>query len=156
MFRDQLSPQNPPVPAFDSHAQGFSTTLARRRSSFPPPSLNMLLVYPIVFHGTLGRTAVRYHAFHDDSTICLSRAASSRRAQNCRSEEAHHVNTIPSHLNGRRVPTDRLDRVGNQLVCNHLRMSPTLHPSERPPTFLFIFISLIADGPHHYNPACGH
>ena len=23
-------------------------------------------------------------------------------------------------------------------------------------TFFFFFISLIADGPHHYNPACGH
>ena len=22
--------------------------------------------------------------------------------------------------------------------------------------FLFSFISLIADGPHHYHPACGH
>ena len=22
--------------------------------------------------------------------------------------------------------------------------------------FLFFFISLIADGPHHYHPACGH
>ena len=25
-----------------------------------------------------------------------------------------------------------------------------------PPFFFFSFISLIADGPHHYHPACGH
>ena len=135
MLRDQLSPQNPPVPVFDSHAQGFSTT-------YPGSStieLSSALVESVaclsdrVCHVTLARAAAPYHAFHDDSVICLLRAAPSRRAQNWRSEEAHHVETIPSQLNCRRVSTDRLNRVGNQLVCNLLRVSPALHPPERPP-----------------------
>ena len=36
-----FSLRNVPVRAFDSRAQGFSTPLARRRSSCPPPSLNL-------------------------------------------------------------------------------------------------------------------
>ena len=38
VVRDQLFPQNLPVRAFDSRAQGFSPPLARQRSSCPPPS----------------------------------------------------------------------------------------------------------------------
>ena len=45
--RDQLSPQKLPVRAFDSRAQGFITTLARQRSSFPPLSPNLLLTHSI-------------------------------------------------------------------------------------------------------------
>ena len=43
LARGQFSPRNLPVRAFDSRTQGFSTPLARERSSFPPPSSNLLL-----------------------------------------------------------------------------------------------------------------
>ena len=46
-------------------------------------------------------------------------------------EEAHRVDTNINQPNGRRVSTDRLNRVESQLVYL-LRVSPALHPTERP------------------------
>ena len=70
--------KNLPIRAFNSRVQGFSTPLARRRSSFPPPSPNLVRTRPIE----------RYQALRD-SAPCLSRATTSRRAPNWNSEEAH-------------------------------------------------------------------
>ena len=50
--------------ACDSHAQGFSPPQARRRSSCPPPSPNLVRTHPIEY----------YQAFRDGAP-CLSRAA---------------------------------------------------------------------------------
>ena len=54
---------NLPVNDFDSRTQGFSTPLARRRSSCPPPSPNLMRTQPIE----------RYQALRD-SALCLLRA----------------------------------------------------------------------------------
>ena len=106
--RGQLSPRNLPVLAFDSRAQGFSTPLARRRSSCPPPSPNLVRPYPTEHYQAL-----------QDSAPCLSRAATSRRALNWSSEEArtweHHPQpTIPPRLNrpaeSRRPPVGCISR----------------------------------------------
>ena len=61
-----FSLRNLPVRAFDSCAQGFSTPLARRRSSCLPTSPNLVRNHPIE----------RYQALRD-STPCLSRATTS-------------------------------------------------------------------------------
>ena len=47
MTRDQLSPQTLLNSVFDSRAQGFSTPLARWRSSCPLPSQNLAFTHPI-------------------------------------------------------------------------------------------------------------
>ena len=59
-----FSLRNLPVQACDSRAQGFSPPLARRRSSCPPPSPNLVRTHPIE----------NYQALRD-SAPCLSRAA---------------------------------------------------------------------------------
>ena len=59
-----FSLRNLPVLACDSRAQGFSPPLARRRSSCPPPSPNLVRTHPIE----------NYQALRD-SAPCLSRAA---------------------------------------------------------------------------------
>ena len=41
------------------------------------------------------------------------------------------------------------------IICIHYRLNCSLHIIGYRYNFLF-FISLIADGPHHYHPACGH
>ena len=73
-----FSLRNLPVQACDSCAQGFSPPLARRRSSFPPPSPNLVYTHPIEHY---------YQALRG-SAPCLSRGATpSPRAPNWSSEE---------------------------------------------------------------------
>ena len=63
IYRGQISLipfRNLPARAFDSCARGFSTPLARRRPSRPPPSPNLVRTYLIE----------RYQALHD-SAPCL-------------------------------------------------------------------------------------
>ena len=103
-----LSLRNHPVQACDSRAQGFRPPLARRRSSCPPPSSNLVRTRPIE----------HYHALRN-STPCLSRAATLRRAPNWSSEEArtwkHHPQpTIPP----RHFSTDMLNRESSQLAAS--------------------------------------
>ena len=118
--RNQLFLRNLPVRAFDSRAQWFSTPLARRRSSCPPPSPNLARTHPID------------QAFRD-SAPCVSRATTSRRAPNWSSEEAHLVNTTLTQPYRRRISIDRLNREDSQLVnWLHLsRVGLALHPPER-------------------------
>ena len=78
-----------------SRAQGFSTPLARRRSSCPPPSPNLVRTHPIE----------RYQALRD-SAPCLSRATTSRRAPNWSSEEARTWEHHPQET----IPPPRLNR----------------------------------------------
>ena len=100
-----FSLRNFPVRAFDSRAQGLSTPLARRRSSFPLPSPNVVRTHPIERYQTLRNSAP-----------CLSCAATSRRAPNWNSEEArtweyHPQPTVPPpHLN--RLAESRRQPVG--------------------------------------------
>ena len=81
--------RNLPVRAFDSRAQRFSTLLARRRSSCPPPSPSLVRAHPIG----------RYQALRD-SAPCLSRAATPPEghqsgARKVRIWEHHPQPTIP-------------------------------------------------------------
>ena len=103
-----FSLRNLPVRAFDSHAQGFSPPLARRQSSCPPPSPNLVRIHPIE----------RYQALRD-SVPCFSRAATP--------PEGHQIgarkrcapgNTILSQPYRRRVSTDRLNCEGSQLAAS--------------------------------------
>ena len=82
------------------------------------------------YDGTLARVSTPYQASRDSAT-CLSCAISSRRAPDWCSEEAHRVDTILHQPNRRRVSTDRLNSVDSQLVLL-LRVSPAIHPLERP------------------------
>ena len=96
VVRDSFSLRNLPVRASDSCAQGFSTSLARRRSSCPPPSPNLVRTHPIE----------RYQALRD-SAPCLSRAATSRRAPNWNLEDAR---TWEHHPQPTIIPPPRLNR----------------------------------------------
>ena len=106
------------IPAFPSEssrfaplilgAQGFSTPLARRRSSCPPPSPNLVRTHPIEHYRALR-----------DSAPCLSRAGTP--------PEGHQLgarkrcapgHTILSQPYRRRVSADRLNREGSQLVAS--------------------------------------
>ena len=96
-------------PAGDSRAQGFSPPLARRRSSCPPPSPNLVRTHPI-----------------DHYLPCSPRQCSLPLA--CRHPpEGHQIgarkrcapgNTILSQLYRRRVSTDRLNGEGSQLAAS--------------------------------------
>ena len=96
-----------PVRAFDSLAQGFSISLARRRSSCPPPSPNVVRTHPLE----------RYRAFRD-SAPCLSSAITCRRTPNWSAEEAHLVNTILNQPYRRRVSIDWLNIEDSQLAAS--------------------------------------
>ena len=109
VVRDQLFPQNLPVRAFDSRAQGFSPPLARQRSSCPPPSPNL----------------VRTH-LPDREPPGSPRQCSLPLA--CRHPpEGHQIgartrrtpeNTILSQPSCRHVSTDRSDHEGSQLAAS--------------------------------------
>ena len=120
VVRDELSLRNLLVRAFDSRVQGFSPPLARQRSSCPPPSPNLV------------RTpAPPGRELRGSPRQCFLPLA-------CRHPpEGHQIgarkkrtpgNTILSQPYRRRVSTDRLNREGSQFS----RVSPALHPPERP------------------------
>ena len=99
---------NLPVHAFGSRAQGFSTPLARRQSTCPPPSSNLVRTHPIEHYQVLC-----------DSASCLSRTATP--------PEGHQIEapkrcapgkTILNQPYRRRVSTDRLKREGSQLAAS--------------------------------------
>ena len=124
------------VLAFDYRAQGFSTPLARRRSSCPLSSPNLVLTHvDRTCHGTLARAAAHHQAFRDDSTPCLSHPTTntSRRAPNWSSEEAHLVNTILNQPNRRRVSTDRLNRAKTASWLHLLRVESSPTPAGKTP-----------------------
>ena len=105
-----FSLRNLPVQACDSHAQGFSPPLARRRSSCPPPSPNLVRIHP----------TERYQALRDSAPASLV-PPPSRRAPNWGSEEArtweHHPQpTIPPPRLNRQAESRR-QPVGSISCC---------------------------------------
>ena len=99
--------RNLPVHAFDSRAQGFSTPLARRRSSCPPPSPNLVRTQPIE----------RYQALRD-SAPCLSCAPPPEVHQIGARKRRAPGATILNQPHRRRVSADRLSRQKVQLVAS--------------------------------------
>ena len=97
-----------PVLAFDSRAQGFSTRLARRRSSYPPTSTNLVRTYPIE----------RYQAIRD-GVSCLSRAATPPEGHQIGARKGRAPgSTTLSQPYRRRISTDRMNCEGSQLAAS--------------------------------------
>ena len=98
VVRHQLFPQKPPGFRLDSRAQGFSPSLARRRSSCPPPSPNLVRTHPIEHYQALR-----------DSALCLSRAATPPEGHQTGARKRRAPgNTILSQPYRRRVTLHRL------------------------------------------------
>ena len=116
-----FSLRNLPVRAFDSRAQGFSPPLARQRSSCPPPSPNLVRIHPIE----------NYQALRD-SAPCLSRAATLPKGTKLELGRGAHLKTPSSvnHTAAASQPTGRIAKAASWL--HPLRVSPALHPPERP------------------------
>ena len=103
-----FSLRNLPVRPFDSRAQGFSTPLTRRRSSCPPPSLNLVRTHPIEHYQALR-----------DSAPCLLRAATPPEGHQIGARKRRAPgNTILSQPYRRRVSSDMLNYEGNQLATS--------------------------------------
>ena len=116
-----FSPRNLPVRAFDSRAQGFSPPLARRRSSCPPPSPNLVRTHLIE----------NYQALRD-SAPCLSRAPTLPKATKLELGRGAHLKTPSSanHTVAASQPTGRIAKAASWLHLS--RVSPALLPPERP------------------------
>ena len=121
VVRDQLSLRNLPVRAFNSRAQGFSPTLTRQRSSYPPPLPNLVRTHLIE----------NYQALRD-SAPCLSRAATLPKANKLELGRGAHLKTPSSanHTAAASQPTGRIAKAASWLHLS--RVSPALHPPERP------------------------
>ena len=136
-----FSLRNLPVRAFDSRAQAFSSpspgsSMIVRRASLRPRQICCLLhpiEHTIKYYGTHLRVLQRptRQAFREIAT-CLTRTASSRRAPNWSSDEAHRVNAILTQPKRRHVSTHRLNRVDSQMVPSHEGVSPAPNRQEKP------------------------
>ena len=116
-----FSLRNLPVRAFDSRAQGFSPPLARQRSSCPSPSPNLVRTHPIE----------NYQALRD-SAPCLLRAATLPKGTKLELGRGAHLKT-PSSANHTAAASQPTGRIVKAASCLHLsRVSPALHPPERP------------------------
>ena len=113
---------NLPVHAFDARAQRFSPPLARRRSTCPPPSPNLVRTHPIEHYQALR-----------DSAPCLSRATTLPNGTKLELGRGAHLGTPSSanHSAAASQPTGRIARAASWLHLS--RVSPALHPLERPP-----------------------
>ena len=116
-----FSLRNLPTRAFDFHAQGLGTPLARRRSSYPPPSPNLVRTRPIEHYKALR-----------DSTPCLSRAATLPKGTKLELGRGAHLGSPSSGIHTAAVsqPTGRIAKAASWLHLS--RVSLALHPSERP------------------------
>ena len=94
-----FSLRNLPVHAFDSRGQGFSPPLARRRSSCPPPSPNLVRTHPIEHYQALR-----------DSAPCLSRAATLPKGTKLELGRGAHLGTpfSTNHTADASQPTGRI------------------------------------------------
>ena len=108
-----VSLRNLPVQACDSRAQGFSPPLARRRSTCPPPSPNLVRTHPIKHYQALR-----------DSAPCLSRAATLPKVTKLELGRGAHLGTPSSTNHTAAMAESRWQPV--------LRVSPALHLPERP------------------------
>ena len=122
LVRHQLFLRNFPVQACDSRAQGFS----------PPPGSSTIEL-PSAF--------AESGAYPPDRALPVSPRQCSLPLACRLPPEGHQIgarkrrvpgNTILSLPYGRRVSTDRLNREGSQLAAPLARVSPGLHPPERP------------------------
>ena len=113
--------RNLPVRAFDSRAQRFSPPLARPRSSCPLPSPNLVRTHPIE----------NYQALRD-SAPCLSRTATLPKATKLELGRGAHLKTPSSvnHTAAASQPTGQIVKAASWLHLS--RVSPALHPTERP------------------------
>ena len=121
VFRYQVYLRNLPVRAFDSRAQGSSPPMARRRSSCPPPSANLVRTHPIE----------NYQALRGSSP-CLSRAATLPKGTKLELGRGAHLGTPSSanHIATASQPTGRIAKAASWLHLS--RVSPALHLPERP------------------------
>ena len=123
VVRDQLSPQKPPVSAFASRAQGFSTPLAHRRSTCPPPAPNLVLCHPIE-RGTVRLRVLRRCVCCDVRPgfprQCPLPLACHHLPKGTKSELGKGApgENHPNQPNRRRVSMDRLNPVDNQLITS--------------------------------------
>ena len=105
-----------------ARVQGFSPPLARQRSSCPSPSPNLVRTHPIE----------NYQALRD-SVPCPSRAATLPKATKLELGRGAHLKT-PSSANHTAAASQPTGRIANAASWLHLsRVSPALHPPERPP-----------------------
>ena len=116
-----------------TYIQGFSTALARRRSSYPPFSSNLVLTHPILRAAIRAATRSRapYQTFRDNIT-CLSRATRSRKTLYRHSGEAHLRKIFQTQPSCHRLSTNRLSRMDTHSWCHLSRVSPTSHPPKNP------------------------
>ena len=122
VVRHQFSLRNLPVQACDSRAQGCSPPLARRRSSCPPPSPNLVRTHPIEHY-----QALRHSAF------CLSRAATPPKGTKLGLGRGAHLGTPSSSANHTAAASQPTSCIAKAASWLHLsRVSPALHPPERP------------------------
>ena len=91
----------------DSRAQGFSTPLGRRRSSFPPPSPNLVRTHP--------KSATRLSAAVSLSLACHHLPKGTKLELG---RGMHLGNTILNQPYRRRVSTDRLNREDSQSTAS--------------------------------------
>ena len=105
----------------DSRAQGFSPPLARRRSSCSPPSPNLVRTNPIEHYQVLR-----------DRAPCPSRAATLPKGTKLELGRGTHLGTPSSgnHTAAASHPTGRIAKAASWLHLS--RVSPALHPPERP------------------------
>ena len=123
-----FSLRNLPVQACDSCAQGFSPPLARRRSSCPPPSSNLVRTHPIEHYQTLRERAP-----------CLSRVATLPKGTKLVLGIGAHLGT-PFSTNHTAVVSQPTGWIAMAASWLHLlRMSPALHPPEWPSHTFFSF-----------------
>ena len=121
MVRHQLSLRNLPVQACDSREQGFSSPLARGRSSRPPPSPNLVRTQSIEHYQALR-----------DSAPCLSRAATFLKGTKLELGRGAHLGTPSSagHTAAASQPTGWIAKAASWLHL--LKGSPALHPPKIP------------------------
>ena len=118
VVRDQLFPQKPPGSRFRFLRTGVQPC---QRSSCPPPSPNLVRTHPIE----------NYQALRD-SAPCLTRAATLPKATKLELGRGAHLKTPSSanHTAAASQPTGRIVKAASWLHLS--RVSPALHPRERP------------------------
>ena len=101
--------------------RGSATPLARRRSSFPPPSPNLVRTHPIESYQALR-----------DSAPCFSRAATLPKGVKLELKRSAYLGT-PSSANHTAAASQPTGRIAKATSWLHLsRVSPALNPPERP------------------------
>ena len=102
--------------------RGFGPPLARRRSSCPPPSPNLVRTYPIEHYQALR-----------GSLPCLSRAVTLPKGTKLGLGRGAHLGTPSSSVSHTAAVSQPTGLIAKSASWLHLlRVSPALHPPERP------------------------